>query len=609
MINTLFAAVLSMSPPAGTCALPPVDDVDRLDDQARAAFEKIAAISPDSHTEAAELWRQAAHLYPTCFGAYHERTNLVIQALNAFAKAQADPARLCAHPELQAARLTRQTHAELMALSEKTSKLEKARKTLARRLKNQTQAARDAADFLDAVEPSPSVTSIIQRHDAAVTAFGACPEFRVALAQRTLASLPEEPTPPPTCAPANEDARKALQQAMAAMKRAEPGPTTTSSSEYIQLSQRLAELDGEGPVLSATRAQASSETEPDRAADAWATLARELPTCPPHLTRKHDAAVAAVTAWLAPGPHSAPADKRHALAKQILDVVIVQIESDHEAHAEALREYTSLTQLRAELRPPPVQPSKPRPTEPTPPTKPATPARPEKWIHRHRPERNMVELGAFGGAMAPASGLFEGDGVLGDYDNPRGNHQLFDAGKQRESLEAIENKTGVNEWYRPYRKVAPEIGLRVAYLPVSYFGAELEGGVLPTRVIDYDGSVGARATLFVFRGHLIAQLPFWRITPFFLIGGGLLGTTGALGKDIDPSLNLGVGLKLHVSHRLMLRLDVRETRAARLRIDAGGTNYPEVLLGLSVTLNRPRAGEKKAHKSIASTKQRASHED
>lgn len=574
MINTLIAAVLSLSSPANDCALPPEGDVAALDDQAREAF------GLHRYTAAAELWRQAAQLYPTCFKAYHERTNLVIQALNALARAQADPGQPCDHPELQAARLARQTHADLMALPESTTALKKARKTLAKRLENRTHAARDAADFLDAGETPSSVTTLIERHDAAVAAFGACPEFRSVLAQRTLVTLPGELKAPPACAPENEGAQTALRQAMAAMKRAEPGAATTSSREYIQVSQRLAELAGEGPNLSAKRAQATSATDPDEAADAWATLARELPTCPPHLTRKHDTVIAAVTAWLSPGNHSVPADRRHALSKQILDAVIAQIEADHGAQAGTLREYTSLLQLRSGLRPPPVQQQpRPRPIDMASPSKPVASAEPEKWIHRYRPERNMIELGAIAGMMAPASGLLNSQSQ---------SHELFDPAK-----EAMSDSNGAGAFYRPYRKIAAEIGARAAYYPLSFLGVEIEGGVMPTRVIEYDGSVGGRATLFNFRGHLIAQLPFWRIAPFFLIGGGMLGTTGVLGKDIDPSLNLGGGVKFHVSHRLMVRLDLRENRATRRGIDSGGTNYPEVLLGLSLTLNRPRPQARK----------------
>jgi hypothetical protein len=91
--------------------------------------------------------------------------------------------------------------------------------------------------------------------------------------------------------------------------------------------------------------------------------------------------------------------------------------------------------------------------------------------------------------------------------------------------------------YRPSNNMwelgvfAPEFGARVAYFPFAFIGGEIEGGVMPTRTIQQD----QQALLFNFRAHLIGQIPFWRIAPFVVWGGGLIGTTGALGNDVDPS--------------------------------------------------------------------------
>ena len=202
----------------------------------------------------------------------------------------------------------------------------------------------------------------------------------------------------------------------------------------------------------------------------------------------------------------------------------------------------------------------------------------ERWIRRCRPERNMFELGIFGGIMFPASGLVLNKGGLSE--GPPGSHELFDPIKQRDSG---------GTFYQPYKKVAPEIGARFAWYPLAFLGGEIEGGAMPTMTAPVDGKTAAgRATLFNFRGHLIAQIPFWRITPFILVGGGMLGTSGALGSDIDPATHFGGGIKFYITHRFMMRLDVRDVVAARLKVDAGATNYPEVLLGLSLTLNRKK---------------------
>jgi outer membrane protein OmpA-like peptidoglycan-associated protein len=189
-----------------------------------------------------------------------------------------------------------------------------------------------------------------------------------------------------------------------------------------------------------------------------------------------------------------------------------------------------------------------------------------KWIRRCRPERNMFELGVFGG-------IFFTGGTA---------HELFDPVRQ---LASLQDGDPNNEFWKPYRKVAPEIGLRFAYFPLSFLGGELEGGAMPTRIM-LDGQPADRAILFNFRAHVIGQLPFWRIAPFVLVGGGAIGTTGALGNDIDESTHFGIGVKAYLSHRAVLRLDLRDVVAARLRVDAGAVNYPEILLGLSVALNR-----------------------
>jgi hypothetical protein len=183
----------------------------------------------------------------------------------------------------------------------------------------------------------------------------------------------------------------------------------------------------------------------------------------------------------------------------------------------------------------------------------------EKWIRRCRPERNMFELGSSAAFMFPASHT----------------HELFNAQTPTSSA-----TRATEQFWRPYRKVAPEIGLRVAWFPLSFLGGEVEGGVMPTKR-RRDGGAGDRAMLFNFRAHVIGQLPFWRIAPFILVGGGGHRHHRRLGNDVDPMTHFGGGVKFYLTHRFILRLDIRDNVAARLRVDAGATNYPEILLGLS----------------------------
>ena len=185
------------------------------------------------------------------------------------------------------------------------------------------------------------------------------------------------------------------------------------------------------------------------------------------------------------------------------------------------------------------------------------------WVRRCLPERNTWELGLFAGVSFPASH----------------SHELFNAHAQRDARRMGE------EFWRPYRAAAPAFGLRAAYFPLRFLGGELEGGVMPTRVLE-DGAPGARATLFSLRAHLVGQVPLWRVTPFVVWGSGGIGTTGALGDDFDPMTHFGAGAKVFLTHRTLLRIDVRDNIAARKEVDAGATHYPEVLLGISAVLGR-----------------------
>lgn len=559
----LFAAALSTSGTGDLCALPDKSEVAPLTGSAEASFKAGRG------AEAAESWLRALQLYPVCVTAFPIRKGLVNRALNALEKASAATRPSCTDPVLQTARLVRQMHAEVMALPDGTPGLGKARADFSSRLARLSPAARDAATFLDGREPPSSMAAVLDQHRGAVAAFGVCPEIRAALVRHVLSALPSELPSPPSCDAVSETARQQLRDAMAALERAEPDGAR-STTEYAVLSQRLATLNGIGPALATARAKATIGGDLDRMAAAWATIARELPTCAVYLADMHDAALAAVGAWQRNGQHMASAGERASSSKELLEAVITKIEADHGAKSVAIPEHASLLRARAALVRPQESTDRQSAGEPQLATEPVIGAGPGRWIFRHRPEPNLIEVGAFGGVMAPASGLLDEAG---------GTHQLYSVAKLQAASDGA---------YKPYRKVAPEIGLRLAWYPISVLGVEIEGGVMPTRVIE-DNAPADRALLYNFRGHLIAQVPLWRVAPFVIVGGGGLGTTGALGADVDPSLNLGVGAKVFLSDRFMLRLDIRDSIAVRNGRNEDGTHYPEVLVGLSVVLNRSHA--------------------
>ncbi|MFH0899808.1 MAG: thrombospondin type 3 repeat-containing protein [Pseudomonadota bacterium] len=115
--------------------------------------------------------------------------------------------------------------------------------------------------------------------------------------------------------------------------------------------------------------------------------------------------------------------------------------------------------------------------------------------------------------------------------------------------------TGVSQ-NREFARVAPDFGVRLGFLPVPFFGVELESGLAPT-------DVGARnAILYGFSGNLIGQYPLLvrNLTPFAVPGGGVLGVRSqrnAVGNDVDGSFHWGIGLKYPVLRWATVRLDLR----------------------------------------------------
>ncbi len=185
----------------------------------------------------------------------------------------------------------------------------------------------------------------------------------------------------------------------------------------------------------------------------------------------------------------------------------------------------------------------------------------KKWIKRYAPVRNMIEVGIFGGIFMPTKRieLFRPDNSLPD------------------------------QGQRSFNKVAPDIGLRFGYYPLRFFGAELEGAVMPTQVRDSSD----RATIWAFRGHVVGQLGLWSVTPFILLGTGALGVASpasSVGNDVDIAIHFGGGVKVWVHRLVQLRLDLRDNVTAKRGVEEGLGHSGEVLLGVSFT---PRFGKEK----------------
>lgn len=156
-------------------------------------------------------------------------------------------------------------------------------------------------------------------------------------------------------------------------------------------------------------------------------------------------------------------------------------------------------------------------------------------------------------------------GVLGGAFLPSSEHELYDS---------------TQSFHAPFNEVAAKLGLRLGFFPFEFFGIEGEAGYAPTR--------NARSEdnhIFDVRGHAVIQYP-WRVTPFLLAGGGLIGVEGIRGGDVDEALHWGGGLKFFLNSRVNVRLDGRHVVSSRLGRNTGNSDHFEVTAGVGVVLFR-----------------------
>jgi outer membrane protein OmpA-like peptidoglycan-associated protein len=160
---------------------------------------------------------------------------------------------------------------------------------------------------------------------------------------------------------------------------------------------------------------------------------------------------------------------------------------------------------------------------------------------------NYFEVGLFGGALWPSSNI---------------------------ALYSAKHET--------FNTPVPELGLRVAYFPLSFLGAELEGAAGATKTAS-----GAGADLWAVRAHGIVQLQSSAVTPFVLIGGGYMGAgSNPTGNDRDKLLYFGAGVKARLDDFLGLRLDLRDNLTQKFAASSGTLAHsPELTLALTFTLD------------------------
>ncbi len=170
------------------------------------------------------------------------------------------------------------------------------------------------------------------------------------------------------------------------------------------------------------------------------------------------------------------------------------------------------------------------------------------WLRQHAPRPDAIELSLVGGVFLPS-----------------GAHELYDG----------------SVGFRRLARVAPSVGARIDYFALPWFGFELEGTAIPTRVRG-----GGRALLAGFRGGLVLRLP-WRLAPFVVGGVGALAVSSGsdvLGDDIDESFHVGGGVQFFVNQWFALRLDGRDHISHRRGVGGGPTHQPEVLAAVTLRL-------------------------
>jgi OOP family OmpA-OmpF porin len=184
---------------------------------------------------------------------------------------------------------------------------------------------------------------------------------------------------------------------------------------------------------------------------------------------------------------------------------------------------------------------------------------------KFRPTPMALELGLYGGAA------------------------IFSEQHNLQNLEIIAEQPPASG-HQTLARPGLDLGLRAGFYPLAFLGAELELGVIPTST----GLTDESATIWTYRGSVVAQYPRFRLVPFVLLGAGGMNMTSAesaLGNDSDPALHFGIGAKYAITQHFTARLDLRDNLMQENREPPGVEDGDlvqnfEVLLGLSFTLGR-----------------------
>jgi len=178
------------------------------------------------------------------------------------------------------------------------------------------------------------------------------------------------------------------------------------------------------------------------------------------------------------------------------------------------------------------------------------------YMKRYAPTDGRVEIGAFTGFLFVSSG-----------------HNL-------------RNDSPHRAYEIPTRYM---VGGRLGWYPSKFIGLEAEYMHARGAVRNAADTSDERVDFNSPRAQLVAQIGLWSITPFLVLGGGVLQSNSRpLGPDTDGLLHFGVGLKAALGESVALRLDLRENMTDRVNEDYGDIAWhEEAQLGLAFNLDRP----------------------
>lgn len=184
------------------------------------------------------------------------------------------------------------------------------------------------------------------------------------------------------------------------------------------------------------------------------------------------------------------------------------------------------------------------------------------WMKRYIPKKNRLLLGAMAGVFVPS-----------------------------EDVELFKPDPGiVGQGHKPFRSLNGEVGARLSYKILRALAVELEGIISPGKT-----QPGESATFWGAKSHILAQIPRWRISPFALVGAGLLGVAShekAVGNDTDFAVHAGVGFDIGLNELLRMRLDVRDIITASRGVKEGFTQNLEANLGLALAFDLSKQKER-----------------